>query len=144
MGYTKGSLTQMDIGIYLTISDEPCSEPYREEIGSLMYLIVGTIPDIAFPIGKLSKYVENPGIVHFSSVKRLLRYVIHRKTLGITYGGTNSSLTPNVYVDADRAGDYESRKSMSGCIVMMGGEAQSLGIQDRKKFLSHHEMSRNT
>ena len=39
------------------------------------------------------------------------------------FGGTSGSMTPVVYVDADWAGDHETRKSMSGYVAMMGGAA---------------------
>lgn len=125
MGSAKGSVTPVDVGVDLSVPGELCGQPYREAIGALMYLMVGTRPDIAFPVGKLAKYVENPGVNHWQAVKRLLRYIIHTKTLGLRYGGTTATLTPTVYVDADWAGDHESRQSMSGCVVMMGGAAIS-------------------
>lgn len=34
--------------------------PYREAIGSLMYLMTGTIPDIAYAVLKLTQFCENP------------------------------------------------------------------------------------
>lgn len=125
MSSAKGTTTPVDTGIDLTATVESCENPYREAIGSLMYLMVGTRPDIAFAVGRLAKYVERPGMIHWQAVKRLLRYIIHTKTLGLKYSGTQASLNPTVYVDADWAGDQECRQSMSGCVVMMGGAAIS-------------------
>ena len=39
--------------------------PYRETVGSLLYLAITTHPDIAFPIGILAQFVDNPGQVHW-------------------------------------------------------------------------------
>ena len=38
--------------------------PYRAVVGSLMYLMIGTRPDLAYPLGRLSSFLENPGMVH--------------------------------------------------------------------------------
>jgi hypothetical protein len=43
--------------------------PYHEAIGSLMYAVVATCPDIAFAVSTLSQFLENPGEVHWQAVK---------------------------------------------------------------------------
>lgn len=111
MCLAKGSVTPVDVGVEFAISDGSCDEPCREAIGSWMYFMVWTLQ---FSIGKLAKYVEHPGNNHCSSVERLLQYVIYTKHLGLSYGGTYTSLTPTAYVDAYLAGDQESRQSMGG------------------------------
>eukprot|EP00171_Calliarthron_tuberculosum_P012764 IDg12764t1 len=73
----------------------------------------------------LAKYVENPGNSHWNCVKRVIRYLIQTKNFGLCYGGSTASITPHVYVDADWAGDSETRKSMSGFIAIMGESAVS-------------------
>ena len=49
--------------------------PYREAVGSLMYLQVVSRPDIAFAINVASRALENPTSNHWKLVKRILRYV---------------------------------------------------------------------
>ena len=49
--------------------------PYRQLIGSLMYLMVGTRPDLAQPLSVLSQFLVNPGRVHWEAALRLLAYV---------------------------------------------------------------------
>ena len=98
--------------------------PYREAIGSLMYLMVGTRPDIAFAVSRLAKYVENPTELQWQGVKRLLRYVIGTIKHGICFKADHS-LEPLGYVDADWAGDVATRKSTSGYMFVMAGGAIS-------------------
>ncbi|GJX04434.1 retrovirus-related pol polyprotein from transposon TNT 1-94 [Tanacetum coccineum] len=49
--------------------------PYASVVGSLMYLQTCTRPDISFAIGMLSRYQSNPGIHHWKTAKKVLRYL---------------------------------------------------------------------
>lgn len=57
--------------------------PFRQAIGSIMYLMIGTRPDIAYAIAKLSQKATNPTNADWKSVKRLLRYIQGTSTYGI-------------------------------------------------------------
>ena len=90
--------------------------PYRELIGSVMFLMVCTRPDIAYTVSALSQFLDKPTPGHWSAAKRLLRYLNGTRNLGIRYFGS-SPLTG--FSDSDHAGDVESRRSRSGVICMM-------------------------
>ena len=125
MASAKAARTPMEVKLSLEMNSESAGDvPYREAIGSLMYLMVGTRPDIAFAVGRLAKYVENPTSLQWQAVKRLLRYVIGTVTHGISFQA-DYPLEPKGYVDADWAGDTATRKSMSGYMFVMAGGAIS-------------------
>lgn len=48
---------------------------YLGALGSIMYAMLGTRPDLAFPIGVLSRYSSNPGITHWNAMMHVLRYM---------------------------------------------------------------------
>ena len=54
--------------------------PYREAVGSLMYVAVATRPDISFAVSTLSQFLDNPGRIHWEAVKRIFRYLAGTKT----------------------------------------------------------------
>ena len=60
---------------------------YHQSIGSLMYLMIGSRPDLAFVIGKLSQHAENPSNYHWISLKRALCYVNSTQNYGILFNG---------------------------------------------------------
>ena len=64
---------------------------YRQAIGSLMWAAVATQPDIAFAVSLLSQFLENPGEVHWNTVKQVLKYLkgtkYHKLTLGSSWNG---------------------------------------------------------
>jgi hypothetical protein len=98
--------------------------PYRAAIGSLMYLMVSTRPDLAAAVGLLSRFLQNPGEQHWMAVKKIFKYLQGSRKLGLKYErGEKVELT--AYTDSDWAGDIDSRKSTSGYVVMMGGAAVS-------------------
>ena len=96
--------------------------PYRQAIGCLMYLMIGTRPDIGYAVGKLSQYCEKPTKSNWSSVKRVLRYLKGTRNIGITFRG-NSNVQPVGYCDSDWAGCRETRKSTEGMVFLLAGGA---------------------
>ena len=107
-----------------TSEDPPCNAPYRMAVGSLIWLMIGTRPDIAFAVGKLSKFCENPRQSHWNAVKHLLRYVKYTRTVGIHYQ-KSSPLHPLGYCDSDWASCTETRKSTEGMVFLLSGGAVS-------------------
>lgn len=99
--------------------------PYREAIGCVMYLMTCTRPDLAFAIGKLAQFSETATDLHWSAVKRVLRYIGGTKHYGITYKGQDHNPIITGYSDSDFAGCVSSRKSTSGFIFMLAGGAVS-------------------
>ena len=60
--------------------------PYANLVGSLMYAMVCTKPDLAYPISMVSRFMENPGKIHWLALKWLMRYVHGSLDLGLSYG----------------------------------------------------------
>ena len=59
--------------------------PYRELIGSLMYLAVGTRPDIAFSVSILSRFVSAPSLIHWKAALHVLRYLRGTRSYSIGF-----------------------------------------------------------
>lgn len=92
---------------------KPSDYPYRQLVGSLMYLSVLTRPDISYALGNVSRFMEEPKVMHETALKRILRYIAGTKNYGILYNsGGDQSLTG--YSDSDYGGDIDTRKSTSG------------------------------
>ncbi len=102
----------------------PEGVPYRQAIGSLMYLMIGTRPDTAYAIGKLAQKSENPKSEHWTAVKRVFRYIKGTENHGILYDGSKE-LRIHGFSDSDYAGCSETRKSTSGYLFQMRGGAIS-------------------
>jgi len=106
-------------------ADEEVDErEYRSMIGSLMYLMLCTRPDIAFAVGALSRYNNSPRESHWSAAKHLLRYVKKTAHLGLTLSPfTTTDLHPILYSDADWAGDLDTCKSTGGYVCVLAGKS---------------------
>jgi hypothetical protein len=61
--------------------------PYASVVGSLMYAMVCTRPDIAHAVGVLSRYMSKPGKEHWTIVKRFFRYLCGTTSYGLCYQG---------------------------------------------------------
>ncbi|KAG3026099.1 hypothetical protein PC120_g6100 [Phytophthora cactorum] len=91
--------------------------PYRQAIGVLMYLAMGTRPDLAFVVGQLSRFVSKPSAKHVGTLKRVLRYLAGTVNYGIMYDRAKerpSSIVMEGYCDSDWANDPYIRKSTTG------------------------------
>jgi len=94
--------------------------PYREAVGSLMYLALATRPDIAFAISIVSHFTIRPGLEHWESVKRIFRYLKGTRELWLTYGSLPGGEKLQGYADADGS-MAEDRHAISGYAFMLGG-----------------------
>ena len=103
--------------------------PYASAIGSLMYVMVCTRPDIAQAVGAVSRYMNNPGKLHWEAVKWILRYLRGTTSKALCFKG-GDILTG--YVDADLAGNVDIRRSTTGYVYTLGGTAVSWGSQLQK------------
>ncbi|KAI3745197.1 hypothetical protein L1987_58304 [Smallanthus sonchifolius] len=96
---------------------------YSRAIGSLMYAMISTRPDIAFAVGKLSRYTHNPGSNHWRAINRVFRYLKGTMDYGLTYTGFPSALEG--YSDASWITNMEDHSSTSGWVFLLGGGAIS-------------------
>ena len=96
------------------------SVPYRSTVGGLMYLMVGTRPDLAALLGVLSQFASDPCPTHWQALKRVFRYIQGTTTHGIKLQAASEEGLQG-YSDADWAGDVETRRSTSGYAFMMTG-----------------------
>lgn len=96
---------------------------YASAVGSLMYAMICTRPDIAHAVGVVSRFMANPGEEHWKTVKWLLRYLKGTSNTSLCYGTGKTVLQG--FVDADLSGDVDSSKSTSGYIYTIDGTAVS-------------------
>ena len=96
---------------------------YSSAVGSLMYVMVCTRPDIAHVVGVVSRFLANPGKEHWQAVKWILRYLKGTSRVCLCFGSGKPVL--NGYTDADMAGDVDYRKSTSGYMMTFAGGAVS-------------------
>ena len=121
-------LTPAESSVHLSSSMVPRNEgkvdmsliPYRAAVGFLLYLSSTTRPDIAYGVGQVSKFCENPQPAHWNAVKRIFAYLKGTLDFGIWLGGRKDEGAV-VYTDADYASDVDDRKSISGCIAFYKG-----------------------
>ncbi|KAF1327258.1 Integrase catalytic core protein, partial [Globisporangium splendens] len=100
--------------------------PYREAVGCMMCLMVGTRPDFAYFMREVSQFLASPGQLHWHAVLRGLRYLQGTSEFGITLGGTSNVAPDNLadnltaYSDSDYANCPDTRRSVGGYVTMLG------------------------
>ena len=60
---------------------------YVSAVGSLMYAMVCTRPNIAHAVGVLNRYLSKPGKEHWTTVKRVFTYLRVTTNYGLCYQG---------------------------------------------------------
>jgi hypothetical protein len=98
---------------------------YKQMIGCLMYTLA-TRPDMAFSVCLAARYMERPTEMHVAAVKRIMRYLKGTLRCGILHKPkAGNELILEGWSDSDYAGDYDDRKSTSGYVFTMNGNAIS-------------------
>ena len=100
------------------------SVPYASAVGSLMYAMLCTRPDINLAISLVGRYQSNPGAEHWTAVKNILKYLKRTKEMFLVYGG-DEELVVKGYVDASFDIDPDDSKSQTGYVYVLNGGAVS-------------------
>ena len=103
----------------------PFAPSDQSKIGSLMYLMLGTRPDLAYSVGKLASFSSNPSPHHIRALDRVLHYLSCTSFHHLDWWPQEESIEPHGYTDADHAGDSSDRKSVGGYVFRVGGTAFS-------------------
>ena len=104
---------------------------YRSIIGSLLYASTSTRPDVSFAVKELARFMMDPSAMHMMIAKRVVSYLLHTHSAGITYSHSAASAELHGYSDADWASAFD-RKSTSGYVFMASGGAVSWGARQQK------------
>ena len=61
--------------------------PYASAIGSIMYAMLCTRPDVNLAISLVGRYQSDPGTEHWTAVKNILKYLKRTKDMFPVYVG---------------------------------------------------------
>ena len=103
--------------------------PFRQLLGSLLWIARCTRPDITFAIVYMSHSCAAYSSTHFGALKRILKYLYHTRSvkLVIRQPRSDGPIPVSVWSDADWASDKATRRSVSGHLVTIGKSPVSWG-----------------
>ena len=121
----KHKYTPCDISLN-KFCDEP-AEPadnrlYREIVGSLIYIMTATRPDLCYIVTKLSQYMSQPSKNHMIAAKHVLRYLKATMFQKLVYTKSDEPFTLTGFCDADW-GSSDDRKSTTGYGFMLSNKS---------------------
>ncbi|GKB08955.1 zinc finger, CCHC-type containing protein [Tanacetum coccineum] len=91
---------------------------YSRAIGCLMYAMTSTRPDIAYAVGRLSRFTSNPSRQHWHAITRVFKYLKGNMNYGLSYVGYPSVL--EAYSDASWINHVGDSSSTSGWVFLLG------------------------
>jgi hypothetical protein len=118
------------------ISDrETNNVPYREAVGSLLFISTVSRPDIAYAVNSVSRFLNRHNHEHWWAVKRIFAYLVGTSNYGIEYVSSDSKSGLIGFSDADYAGDTETRRSITGYVFCLSEGAVSW-LSQRQKLVT--------
>ncbi|GJS72443.1 retrotransposon protein, putative, ty1-copia subclass [Tanacetum coccineum] len=96
--------------------------PYASAVGSIMYAVRCTRPDVAFAQNMTSRFQHNPGEIHWTTVKNILKYLRNTKDMFMVYGGNiERELRVSCYTYVGYLTDADTLRSQTGYIFVLNG-----------------------
>ena len=122
----------LSIGHGISLSKKDCATtpeeresmsriPYASTVGSIMYAMTCTRPDVAYSLGVVSRYQSDPGEKHWIVVKNILKYLRNTKDQMLIYGEPDLKLEG--FTDSSFESDRDDSKSVSGYVFTLNARA---------------------
>ena len=99
--------------------------PYASAVGSIMYAMLCTRPNVSYSLSMTSRFQSDPGECHWIAVKNILKYLRRTKDIFLIYGGQEGELVISGYTDAGFQSDLDDFISQSGFLFCLNGGAVS-------------------
>ena len=135
MQNSRETATPMAQHFKLSVRQKPQNErekqeinqiPYANIVGSIMYAMISTRPDLAQAISVTSRFMAEHGKEHWLALRWTLRYLKGAGDYGILFNGKHEEGDPLIgFSDSDFAGNVDNRRSQSGYVFTMFGGAVS-------------------
>ena len=98
--------------------------PFPSVVGSLMYLVTATRPDMMQPVLQLARFMAGWGETHIKAANKALKYVNATTDQGITFTRPpdfDGKLRILCFSDSDWAGCPDTRRSTAGYVIIVCG-----------------------
>ena len=140
MEEAKKGFLPMSHGIHLSKTQCPTTTderermskvPYASAIGSIMYAMISTRPDVSYALSVTSRYQSDLGEGHWTAVKNILKYLRRTKDVFLVYGGVEE-LVVTSNTDASFQTDKDDSKSQSGYVFTINGSVLAARVPSRR------------
>ncbi|GJU79914.1 hypothetical protein Tco_1282279 [Tanacetum coccineum] len=121
--------------------------PYASVVGSIVYAMTCTRPDVSFALSMVSRHQQNPGEGHWTAIKNFLKYLRNTKDRFLVYGG-EEELRVTGYCNASWQTDkddshsqsaYEASKEVIWMKIFIGDLGVVPTVQDPIKIFCDNE-----
>ena len=94
--------------------------PYASTIGSIMYAMLCTRPDVSHAISMAGRFQNDPGVEHWAAVKNILKYLKRTKEMFLVYGGDKEPVVKGC-VQSSFDTDPDDSKSQTEYLFILNG-----------------------
>ena len=117
-------------------SESFSSTEYRRAVGSLIYAMIYTRPDLSWIVTKLSQYSNNPTKCHWTAIKRVFRYIKHSIDYCLCFRKSPGGLKLTGYCDSDWGSSIDpegARRSTTGYCFNLNKIGGAISYKSRRQ-----------
>ncbi|GJX74858.1 retrotransposon protein, putative, ty1-copia subclass [Tanacetum coccineum] len=103
--------------------------PYASVVGSIMYVVRCTRPDVAFAQNITSRFQQNPGDLYWTTIKNILKYLRNTKDMFLVYGVYKAKLFATLSTEAEYITAYDASKEAVWNLEMVKLSENDVRIQ---------------
>ena len=133
----KSKSIPCDMSINSVCDDKSSTEltdpkEYREIVGSLIYAMTGTRPDLCYVVTRLSQFMSKPTKAHLGIAKHVLKYIKGTLDYNLKFSKSCEPLKLIGYCDSDW-GNIDDRRSITGYCFLMNDEGGLISWKSKKQ-----------
>ncbi|PIK35794.1 hypothetical protein BSL78_27381 [Apostichopus japonicus] len=106
---------------------------YREIVGSLIYAMTCTRPDLSWVVSRLSQHLSEPKAENMNTAKHVLRYLKGTIDHKLCFKKSSQPLRLLAYSDSDWASSVEDRRSTTGYCFSLTGDGPLVSWKSKKQ-----------